>query len=191
MSHAKNALLIGLLAVAVAGCTQNDQAGAQPAANAPADAAGPAAPATPAITPQAPRVLTAEEVAQQRLPQQASCNIETINGVRLKSEPFQTPPKGVVFAGWLLPEISKKTGVDAEIRVIDATGTAGWQFKINRWMPRPEVNAAMKALDDGQTGFAQPADLSTLPKGNYKLLITFRSNGTPYVCNNGRQLTIQ
>jgi hypothetical protein len=191
MSHAKNTLLIGLLAVAVAGCAQTGEGDAQPPASAPAEAAKPADPGKPAVPPQPPRVLTAEEVAQKRLPQQASCNLEAINGVRLKSEPFQTPPKAVVFGGWLLPEISKKSGVNAEIRVIDATGTAGWQYKINRWMPRPDVNAAMKALDDGPTGFSQPADLSMLPKGNYKLLITFRSNGTPYVCNNGRELTIQ
>jgi len=191
MTHAKNTLLIGLLAVAVAGCTQQ-QPEAQPAANAPADAAKPANAAKPApLKAQAARVLTADQIKEKRLPQQASCNLETVNNVRFKNAPFQTDAKAIVFSGWLLPEISKKTGVEAEIRVLDATGSAGWQYKINRWTARPDVNAAMKAADDGKTGFAQPADLSTLPPGNYKVLVTFRSNGTPYVCDNGRQLQIK
>jgi hypothetical protein len=188
MSHAKNTLLIGLLVAAVAGCTQKAEPEAQPAAAAPA--AQPAAKPAP-MKAQAPRVLTAEQVAEKRLPQQASCNLETVNNVRFKNAPFQTAAKPIVFSGWLLPEISKKTGVEAEIRVLDATGHAGWQYKINRWTARPDVNAAMKAADDGKTGFAQPADLATLPPGNYKVLVTFRANGTPYVCDNGRQLEIK
>jgi hypothetical protein len=191
MSHAKNTLLIGLLVAVVAGCTQQDAPPAQPDAAAPADASTPAAAKPAPVKAQAPKVLTAEQIAEKRLPQQASCNIETVNNVRFKNAPFQTPAKGIVFSGWLLPEISKKTGVDAEIRVLDATGTAGWQYKINRWTARPDVNAAMKAADEGKTGFAQPVDLATLPPGNYKVLVTFRSNGTPYVCDNGRQVQIQ
>ena len=192
MSHVKNTLLIGLLVAAVAGCTQQEAPQAQPDAAAPAADAGKPAAAKPApIKAQVPKVLTAAQVAEKRLPQQASCNLETVNNVRFKNAPFQTPAKAIVFSGWLLPEISKKTGVEAEIRVLDATGAAGWQYKINRWTPRPDVNAAMKAADDGKTGFAQPADLSTLPPGNYKVLVTFRANGTPYVCDNGRQLEIK
>lgn len=189
MSHTKNTLLIGLLVAAVAGCTQQAEPEAQPAPAAPA-APTPAAKPAP-MNAQTPRVLTAAQIAEKRLPQQASCNLETVNNVRFKNAPFQTAAQDVVFSGWLLPEISKKTGVDAEIRVLDSTGQAGWQYKINRWTVRPDVNAAMKAVDDGKTGFAQPADLSTLPPGNYKVLVTFRSNGTPYVCDNGRQLEIK
>jgi hypothetical protein len=189
MSLAKNTLLIGLLALAVAGCTQEDEPEAAPAATPPAEVPTPAKAAP--VKAQEPRVLTAAQVKEKRLPQQASCNLETVNNVRFKNAPFPTPAKAVVFSGWLLPEISKKSGVDAEIRVLDASGSAGWQFKINRWIPRPDVNAAMKAVDKGNTGFVQPADLSTLPKGNYKVLVTFRSNGTPYVCDNARQLQVQ
>jgi hypothetical protein len=193
MSLAKNSLLTGLLVLAMAGCAQEDAPEAEtPAANAPAEAARPADAARPLpAKAQEPRVLTVAQVKEKRLPQQASCNLETVDNVRFKNTPFATAAKPVLFNGWLLPEISKKPGVEAEIRVLDATGSAGWQFRINHWMARPDVNAAMKAVDDGKTGFAQPADLSTLPAGNYKVLVTFRSGGTPYVCDNGRQLAIK
>lgn len=177
MSPLKHLAILGTVALLSTACTQQaapEPATATPAAAAPAATATPAAPAM-RVLPLRP--LTLELLSRKRHNAPVSCNIEVINNLRVRAQPFQVTTKVVTIGGWYLPEISKKTGTKAYIRLVDESGAAGWEGEIRNWIARPDILSALKAVDAGKTGFSQAFDVSPLPPGRYQLSVVFEDTG--------------
>lgn len=179
MSLVKHLAFVGALALLSTACTQQaepEPAAATPAAN-PAPAGTTAAAPGPGnrMVPLMP--LTLELLSRKRHNAPLSCNIEVINNQRVKDQPFLITNKAVTFGGWYLPEISKKTGTKAYLRLVDESGAAGWEGEIRNWVPRPDILAALKPVDAGNAGFSQAFDLTPLPPGRYQLSVVFEDTG--------------
>jgi hypothetical protein len=181
MTASSKAALAAIVVLLSASCGQQPSTeNTAPAAAANAPAAAPAAgakPAAPAMKVIPLRALSMEDLARHHHNAPLSCNIEAISGTRLTAAPYKAKAKQVMVSGWFLPEISKKTGTPAFLRIVDENGSAGWDTPILHWSPRPEVITTMKGVDKGNPGFLQPVDLTPLPPGKYQVSVTFNDTG--------------
>jgi hypothetical protein len=181
MTASSRAAIVAIVVLLSASCGQQPApestapaAATAPAATAPAAGAKPAGPAMKVIP---LRALSMEDLARHHHNAPLSCNIESISGARMTAAPYKAKAKQVVVSGWFLPEISKKTGTPAFLRLVDENGSAGWDTPILHWTPRPEVITTMKGVDKGNPGFLQPVDLTPLPSGRYQVSVIFNDTG--------------
>lgn len=193
MSYLKRASVLGAIALLSVACSQQE---------APTMASAPAAPLAPAPAPaleasQPPAVmgglqaLTADQLAEQRADAPSSCNIEGVNGIAFNDQAITVARGSVDVTGWFLAEKSKISGMPASIRVVDQGNTAGWEIGIGTWLPRADVTTAMLAVDQGNVGFAQALDLSSMAPGKYSVSIVFSEAGAKYACQKFREIEIQ
>lgn len=186
MSFPGKIALLTALGIFTAGCSPSNgpadhpDAGS-PAASAAAQGGGATTAAAPGLIP-----LTADELKVARTASIASCNIEALGTTVFGSAPVDVTGKAVTVSGWFLSAVSKKSGVPAQLRVVNMTGTDGWQLPISSWVARPDVLSTMHAVDSGNVGFSQAVDFKSLPTGQYHLLVTFKDAGQAYACDKGR-----
>jgi hypothetical protein len=175
MSPLKHLAILGAIALATTACTQ--QASPEPATAAPAapTSSAPAAKPVPARRAVAMMPVSLDLLSRNRHNAPLSCNLEVINNQRIKNEPFVVNSKVATFGGWYLPEISKKPGTKAYLRLVDESGSAGWEGEIRTWTNRPDISAM--AVEPGNAGFAQAFDLSPLPPGRYQMSVVFEDTG--------------
>lgn len=134
--------------------------------------------------------LTADELKAARTASIDSCNIEALGKTVFGADSVDVKNKSTTVRGWVLSAISRKSGVPAQLRVVNMAGIEGWQLPIGSWVARPDVLSTMHAVDSGNVGFAQAVDFSALPEGVYHMLVTFQDDGQAYSCDKGRKIRI-
>jgi hypothetical protein len=190
MSKIKFASVFGTIALLASACSpqgapESTQVAA-PAATAPtAPVKAHGAPASSA------HQIGAALVAEKRQDAPSSCSIETVDGAQFTDAPAKVTKKQISVAGWFLPEISKKTGSPASLRLVEESGAAGWEVSLSHWTSRPKVIAAMHGVDTGNAGFAETFDIHSVAPGKYHLILVFKDSGVARVCDKGRKLEIQ
>lgn len=190
MFFPKKIALLATLGILATGCsssngpTDRSNAGSPTVTDASRDGS-----ATPAAVPGVMR-LTADELKVVRTASISSCNIEALGKTAFDSTPLEVSDKSTTVGGWVLSAISRKSGVPAQLRVLNMAGTDGWQLPIESWVARPDVISAMHAVDSGNVGFSQAVDFRTLPVGIYRVLVTFEDTGQGYSCDKGRMIKI-
>lgn len=187
-----------LLAVLLAACTQSTPAPAPSTEAGPTPSTGavapPSSPAEPSpAEPEATRMLTPADLQVARTASLDSCNIEAIGSAVFATAtgPIEVTEKATTVGGWVLSSASKKSGVPAHLKIVNAAGDAGAQVRITQWNPRPDVMTAMGAVDSGDIGFVQAVDLSMLPAGEYQVSVAFEDGGEAYSCEKGRMIVLK
>jgi peptidoglycan/LPS O-acetylase OafA/YrhL len=134
-----------------------------------------------------PEVATrvADAQAQAGTPAPASCSVETANTQWLNAGTVQLPRGDVIVEGWVLSEASKRTGLPTSLRLLGVTGGGNWDYPVNDWVSRPQVNQVMHGVDDGMAGFKQRFDFAALAPGEYRLAVAFVDEGVPRLCDKG------
>jgi hypothetical protein len=187
----KKLALLTTFGIFATGCSSSNGPADHPSAGAvAASAALPSRVATTAVS-AGLIPLAAADLREARTASTDSCNIEALGKTTFGPAPVDLTEKSTVVAGWLLSAVSKKSGVPAMLRVVDISGTNGWQMPIGSWVARPDVTTTMHSVDLGNVGFSQAVDFSALPTGQYHLLVTFRDAGHAYLCDKGRMIDIK
>jgi hypothetical protein len=149
---------------------------------------GPPAATAPVAPPSVPTVkglhpIDAAALAIRHVNAPGSCNVEAVNQIRFSDTPVVVNRKPITFSGWFLPERSKRTGIPGRLRLTHVSGTQAWEIAIEAFQPRPNVNAVMKGLDAGNTGFSQVVDPTGLPAGRYLVSLVFVDEGVALACD--------
>lgn len=134
--------------------------------------------------------LTTDELKVEQAASITSCNIEALGNTVFGADPLDVTEKTTTVSGWFLSAVSRKSGVLAQLRVLNMAGTDGWQLPIGSWVARPDVISSMHAVDSGNVGFSQAVDFRALPAGQYHLVVSFRDAGQAYFCDKGRVIKI-
>lgn len=191
MSFPKKVVLFTTLGILASGCSPSNgpadhsNAGSPAATDASSRSGGATGAAATGLTP-----LTADELKAVRIASIASCNIEALGKTVFGTAPLDLTNKSTIVEGWFLSTISRKSGVSAQLRLLNMAGTAGWQLPIENWVARPDVISTMHATDSGNVGFSQAVDFSALPTGQYHVLVTFQDAGQAYFCDKGSMIRV-
>ncbi|MFC5526997.1 hypothetical protein ACFPPA_14755 [Rhodanobacter ginsengisoli] len=190
MSFSGRVALLLALGIFTAGCSPSDGPAdhADTGSPAAADASPGSVAASAAATGFMP--LTADELKVAKTASPGSCNVEALGNTVFGSAPLDVKDKSTTVGGWFLSAVSRKSGVPAQLRVVNMAGTEGWQLPIRSWVARPDVISTMHAVDSGNVGFTQAVDFKSLPAGQYHLLVTFKNAGQAYACDKGSIIKI-
>lgn len=191
MSFPRKVALLTALGIFTSGCSPSN--GPVDHSNAGSPTASDASPRDGATTTAASAglvPLAADELKLARTASTDSCNIEALGKTVFGAASLDVANKSTTVSGWVLSAVSRKSGVPAQLRVVNMAGTEGWQLPIGSWVARPDVISTMHAADSGDVGFTQAVNFSTLPVGIYHMLVTFQDAGQAYSCDKGRKIKI-
>lgn len=136
------------------------------------------------------RENTRGELALDRQPSPASCNIEVVNDNVTERKPIEVSSASMAISGWVLPERTHKRAANVRLRFIDTTGS-GWESKVAQWSGRPDVFAAMKVAPIGDVGFHAKVDAGSLKAGIYRIVLVFDDGDISAVCDKQVSVVIQ
>lgn len=186
---------ITAVAVLLAACSQSTTAPATSASStdAPQGASAEDVPATAQMEPEGTRLITPADLEVDRAASSDSCNIEAIGSevFATTTAPIEVVERAVTIGGWVLSSSSKKPGVPAQLRFLNAAGDAGATVRITSWNARPDVITDMGAVGSGDVGFVQAADLSALPAGQYQVSVAFEDGDRAFSCEKGRMIVLK
>lgn len=191
MSFSGKVALLAALGMFTAGCSPSsgplDQSSAgSPSASKASQGDGVTAAASVALT-----QLTADELKVAQTASISSCNIEALGKTVFGEAPLDVTEKSSTVSGWVLSAVSRKSGVPAQLRVLNMAGTVGWQVPITGWVARPDVISTMHAIDSGNVGFSQAVNFKAIPRGQYHVFVTFKDAGQVYSCDKGSMIRVE
>jgi hypothetical protein len=119
------------------------------------------------------------------------CNIERIDGGLFTGSASHARTLPIEFSGWVVDPATKSVPTDVGIRIELNTNQQVWIVPLTAGINRPDVLATL-GNDQGylRSGFSVRINPIGLPDGDYRILIQYRSGGSPHVCDNGRKLKI-
>lgn len=119
------------------------------------------------------------------------CNIERLDGALFGTEVRQVSGAGFELSGWVVDQGKKSVPDGANIWLEKKDDSRIWSVPLALTINRPDVmenqGGAPAYL---QSGFSVKINPSSLPGGEYHLLIQYPRDGHAYVCDNGRHLRV-
>lgn len=119
------------------------------------------------------------------------CNIERLDGTLFGTEVHQVSGAALELSGWVLDPGKKSVPDGANIWLEKKGDSRIWSVPLALTINRPDVME-----DQGGTpaylrsGFSAKINPSSLPAGEYHLLIQYPGDGHVNVCDNGRHLRV-
>lgn len=179
-----------MIAVAVllaAGCSQQDQAPAQvvqePAAGVPAEAVEP--PVEPGVRPErfdGALLADAEPVEM--------CAV-ALGTRRLSATPSRPADvRRVELRGWIGNAATMSWPGPSSLVLEQVHGKRLWGIDVGAPVAREDVAKHFGTQDMLVSGYRLDLDLSGLPKGMYRVYVTYGRDGIRYVCNRGSILDL-
>lgn len=146
--------------------------------------------ATPAVTaPTEGATASADKAGELEYLTGEFCNVESIDGQTLGAEPFRLGAPSSV-RGWLA-DGAGRVPEQPMLVLADENKNVANRYPLTLTLSRPDV---VKVFPDKQipekSGFELRLDSTGLPSKSYRLYLTYRAGGQPYVCDNGRVVNV-
>ena len=122
----------------------------------------------------------------------ASCNIEHINGTNFGARAILNRLNGIAIDGWVADLRKRNAAKTSWIELISADNQHDYLVPIQFRIRRADVQEVLHGRASyGMAGFMSEIDTSNLPKGDYHMLVVYKSGGSYYRCDNGRHILLQ
>lgn len=119
-----------------------------------------------------------------------ACNIERLNGAAPPAEPLALKQgAALTLSGWIVDETTRNVPEHAFVVFQSAATEGRWSVPITDRVARDDVAKARNA--GVQSGFRARLETSTLPPGEYLVLMLFWQDGPARYCDVGRRVAIQ
>lgn len=119
------------------------------------------------------------------------CNIERLDGVPFGPEVRQLSRSGFELSGWVVDQGKSSVPADAHIWLEKKGDPRIWSIPLGLTIDRPDVMKNQGNIPGYlRSGFTVNITASSLPAGEYHLLIQYPSDGRAFVCDNGRLLRV-
>lgn len=182
------AMCAATAALTVMGCEKKQSAETSPAQQAaPAESAKQAAPAATAFSAAIPSTIPKKAITAG-----GKANAELINGKKATGNVLEVKKgEGLTIEGWALSDTTKSVPETVAIELVPANGGAKYYAPANR-IPRVRNDVAdfFKEPAYKKSGYKATADLSSVPAGEYELIILQVIDGTPSRAYPGKKLKI-
>ena len=143
----------------------------------------PAAAVDPAATASADKKGEAEYLTGE------FCNVESIDGQTLGAEPFRLGAPSSV-RGWLA-DGEGRVPEQPMLVLTDENKNVANRYPLTLALSRPDVVKVFPGQRiPEKSGFELRLDPTGLPSKSYRLYLTYRAGGWPYVCDNGRVVNV-
>jgi hypothetical protein len=122
----------------------------------------------------------------------ASCNIEHINGTNFNTRAALNRLDGIAIDGWVADLRKRSAAKTSWIELISADNQHDYLVPIQFRIRRADVQEVLHGRASyGMAGFMSEIDTSNLPKGDYHMLVVYKSGGSYHRCDNGRHILLQ
>lgn len=138
----------------------------------------------------APRELVEAELGA---PTMASslCFPGRLDGSKLTPRPTRVRNRAAAgFDGWVGDEATMARPESPMLRFVQIDGPRAWELPLVEVVNRPDVVRVVGAETLRSSGFKVLADLSSLPAGDYHLVVTFERDGKQFVCDKSRMIRL-
>ena len=119
------------------------------------------------------------------------CNIERLDGALFDAEIRQVSGAGFELSGWVVDQGKKSVPAGANIWLEKKGDSRIWAVPLALAIDRADVMQNQGGTPAYlRSGFLVKINASSLPAGEYHLLIQYPDDGHTFVCDNGRHLRV-
>lgn len=120
------------------------------------------------------------------------CNIERLDGALFGTEVHQVSGSGFELSGWVVDQDRKSVPAGANIWLEKKGDSRIWAVPLALTINRSDVMESQGGTPASlRSGFSAKINPSSLPGGEYHLLIEYSGEGHAFVCDNGRRLRVE
>lgn len=120
------------------------------------------------------------------------CNIERLDGNLFGTEVRKVPATGFELSGWVVDQARTSVPVRANIWLEKKGDSRIWVVPLALTIDRPDVVQSQGGVSAYlHSGFSARISPTSLPAGEYHLLIQYPDGGHAAVCDNGRHLRVE